>query len=279
MVKIIDGKKISDDIYRELEAEIVPHRGQIGLAVILVGDDPASATYVRNKEKACKRLGINFKLVRLPQSVSKEEVLESISRLNNDDSISGIIVQLPLPSHIDEFEITKSVLPIKDVDGLHPENLGSLLKGKPNMVPCTPLGIIELLRREDIDIKGKKVVIVGRSNLVGKPLFHLLLSMDATVTICHSKTKDLKKETSQADILVVAVGVPGLIKKDMVKPGAVVIDVGINKVDNKLVGDVDFEGVKEIASYITPVPGGVGPMTVAMLMNNVLKAYKVRNNL
>jgi len=279
MVKIIDGKKISDDIYRELEAEIVPHRGQIGLAVILVGDDPASATYVRNKEKACKRLGINFKLVRLPQFVSKEEVLESISRLNNDDSISGIIVQLPLPSHIDEFEITKSVLPIKDVDGLHPENLGSLLKGKPNMVPCTPLGIIELLRREDIDIKGKKVVIVGRSNLVGKPLFHLLLSMDATVTICHSKTKDLKKETSQADILVVAVGVPGLIKKDMVKPGAVVIDVGINKVDNKLVGDVDFEGVKEIASYITPVPGGVGPMTVAMLMNNVLKAYKVRNNL
>jgi len=279
MVKIIDGKKISDDIYRELEAEIVPHRGQIGLAVILVGDDPASATYVRNKEKACKRLGINFKLVRLPQSVSKEEVLESISRLNNDDSISGIIVQLPLPSHIDEFEITKSVLPIKDVDGLHPENLGSLLKGKPNMVPCTPLGIIELLRREEIDIKGKKVVIVGRSNLVGKPLFHLLLSMDATVTICHSKTKDLKKETSQADILVVAVGVPGLIKKDMVKPGAVVIDVGINKVDNKLVGDVDFEGVKEIASYITPVPGGVGPMTVAMLMNNVLKAYKVRNNL
>ena len=279
MVKIIDGKKISDDIYRELEAEIVPHRGQIGLAVILVGDDPASATYVRNKEKACKRLGINFKLVRLPQSVSKEEVLESISRLNNDDSISGIIVQLPLPSHIDEFEITKSVLPIKDVDGLHPENLGSLLKGKPNMVPCTPSGIIELLRREEIDIKGKKVVIVGRSNLVGKPLFHLLLSMDATVTICHSKTKDLKKETSQADILVVAVGVPGLIKKDMVKPGAVVIDVGINKVDNKLVGDVDFEGVKEIASYITPVPGGVGPMTVAMLMNNVLKAYKVRNNL
>jgi methylenetetrahydrofolate dehydrogenase (NADP+)/methenyltetrahydrofolate cyclohydrolase len=279
MVKIIDGKKISDDIYRELEAEIVPHRGQIGLAVILVGDDPASATYVRNKEKACKRLGINFKLVRLPQSVSKEEVLESISRLNNDDSISGIIVQLPLPSHIDEFEITKSVLPIKDVDGLHPENLGSLLKGKPNMVPCTPLGIIELLRREEIDIKGKKVVIVGRSNLVGKPLFHLLLSMDATVTICHSKTKDLKKETSQADILVVAVGVPGLIKKDMVKPGAVVIDVGINKIDNKLVGDVDFEGVKEIASYITPVPGGVGPMTVAMLMNNVLKAYKVRNNL
>lgn len=279
MVKIIDGKKISDDIYRELEAEIVPHRGQIGLAVILVGDDPASATYVRNKEKACKRLGINFKLVRLPQFVSKEEVLESISRLNNDDSISGIIVQLPLPSHIDEFEITKSVLPIKDVDGLHPENLGSLLKGKPNMVPCTPSGIIELLRREEIDIKGKKVVIVGRSNLVGKPLFHLLLSMDATVTICHSKTKDLKKETSQADILVVAVGVPGLIKKDMVKPGAVVIDVGINKVDNKLVGDVDFEGVKEIASYITPVPGGVGPMTVAMLMNNVLKAYKVRNNL
>jgi len=279
MVKIIDGKKISDDIYRELEAEIVPHRGQIGLAVILVGDDPASATYVRNKEKACKRLGINFKLVRLPQFVSKEEVLKSISRLNNDDSISGIIVQLPLPSHIDEFEITKSVLPIKDVDGLHPENLGSLLKGKPNMVPCTPSGIIELLRREEIDIKGKKVVIVGRSNLVGKPLFHLLLSMDATVTICHSKTKDLKKETSQADILVVAVGVPGLIKKDMVKPGAVVIDVGINKIDNKLVGDVDFEGVKEIASYITPVPGGVGPMTVAMLMNNVLKAYKVRNNL
>ncbi|MGB9682001.1 MAG: bifunctional methylenetetrahydrofolate dehydrogenase/methenyltetrahydrofolate cyclohydrolase FolD [bacterium] len=279
MARIIEGKRISEEIYRELEAEIAPHRGRIGLAVILVGDDPASATYVRNKEKACKRLGIDFTLVRFPESATKEEVLKSILQLNEDNRISGIIVQLPLPEHMDEIEITRSVLPIKDVDGLHPENLGNLLSGKPTIVPCTPLGIVELIRRENIEVRGKKAVIVGRSNLVGKPLFHLLLSMDATVTVCHSKTKDLKEETSQADILVVAVGVPRLIKKDMVKPGAVVIDVGINKVENKLVGDVDFEEVEEIASYITPVPGGVGLMTVAMLMSNVLKAYKMRNNL
>jgi methylenetetrahydrofolate dehydrogenase (NADP+)/methenyltetrahydrofolate cyclohydrolase len=279
MSEIIDGKKIAEDIYRELETEIIPYRGKIGLAVILAGDDPASATYVRNKEKACKRLGIKFTLAKFPNSVSRGEILESISLLNEDDSISGIIVQLPLPKQIDEFEVTKSILPTKDVDGLHPENLGNLLMGRPNIVPCTPLGVIELLKRENIEVRGKKTVIVGRSNLVGKPLFHLLLSMDATVTVCHSKTKDLKEETSQADILVVATGVPKLIKRDMVKLGAVVIDVGINRVDNKLVGDVDFEEVESVASYITPVPGGVGPMTVAMLMKNVFTAYMRKNNL
>jgi len=279
MAKIIDGKRIAEDIYKELETEIMPYKGKIGLAVVLVGDDPASATYVRNKERACKRLGINFILSKFPDSVSREEILGNISHLNEDDRIMGIIVQLPLPKHIDGFEITKSILPIKDVDGLHPENLGRLLSGRPNIIPCTPLGIVELLKRENIEIKGKKAVIVGRSNLVGKPLFHLLLSMDATVTVCHSKTKNLKEETSQADILAVAVGVPRLIKRNMVKQRAVVIDVGINKVDNKLVGDVDFEEVLEVASSITPVPGGVGPITVAMLMKNVFKAYRMQNGL
>jgi len=276
MAKIIDGKKIAEDIYKELKEEVSNLKEKPGLAVVLVGDDPASIVYVRNKEKACKKLGLNYRLLKFPQSVDKKELISSIEALNNDKEINGIIVQMPLPEHLDPFEVVSVIDPLKDVDGLHPDNLGRLLSGKPRIIPCTPLGVIELLKRENIEIRGKSAVIVGRSNLVGKPLFHLLLSLDATVTVCHSKTVDLKKETSRADILVCAVGVPRLITADMVKDRAIVIDVGINRVDDKLVGDVDFENVSKIAEAITPVPGGVGPMTVAMLMKNVITAYKLQ---
>ncbi|MCX7796566.1 MAG: bifunctional methylenetetrahydrofolate dehydrogenase/methenyltetrahydrofolate cyclohydrolase FolD [bacterium] len=276
MAKIIDGKGIADKIYEELKEEVGTLKDKPGLAVILVGDDPASIVYVRNKERACKRLGLNYKLLRFPQSIDRDELISNIRALNKDERVNGIIVQMPLPKHLDPFDIVSNIDPLKDVDGLHPDNLGMLLSGKPRIIPCTPFGIIELLKRENIDIKGKNAVIVGRSNLVGKPLFHLLLSLDATVTVCHSKTSDLKGETHRADILVCAVGVPRLITADMVKEGAIVIDVGINRVDDKLVGDVDFEEVKNIAGAITPVPGGVGPMTVAMLMKNVITAYRLQ---
>ena len=276
MTRIIDGKKIAEDIYTELKEEVKNLEDKPGLAVVLVGDDPASLVYVRNKERVCKRLGLNYRLMRFPQSADKNEILSTIESLNSDKEINGIIVQIPLPEHLDPFEVVSAIDPLKDVDGLHPDNLGRLLSGKPRIIPCTPLGVIELLKRENIDIRGKNAVIVGRSNLVGKPLFHLLLSLDATVTVCHSKTRDLKEETSRADILVCAVGVPKLISADMVKEGATVIDVGINRIGDRLVGDVDFENIMGIASAITPVPGGVGPMTVAMLMKNVITAYKLQ---
>lgn len=276
MTRIIDGKKIAEDIYTELKEEVKNLEDKPGLAVVLVGDDPASLVYVRNKERICKRLGLNYRLMRFPQSADKNEILSTIESLNSDKEINGIIVQIPLPEHLDPFEVVSAIDPLKDVDGLHPDNLGRLLSGKPRIIPCTPLGVIELLKRENIDIRGKNAVIVGRGNLVGKPLFHLLLSLDATVTVCHSKTRDLKEETSRADILVCAVGVPKLISADMVKEGATVIDVGINRVGDRLVGDVDFENIMGIASAITPVPGGVGPMTVAMLMKNVITAYKLQ---
>jgi len=276
MTRIIDGKKMAEDIYTELKEEVKNLEDKPGLAVILVGDDPASLVYVRNKERACKRLGLNYRLMRFPQSADKNEILSTIESLNSDKEVNGIIVQMPLPEHLEPFEIVSAIDPLKDVDGLHPDNLGRLLSGKPRIIPCTPLGVIELLKRENIDIRGKNAVIVGRSNLVGKPLFHLLLSLDATVTVCHSKTTDLKEETSRADILVCAAGVPKLITADMVKKGATVIDVGINRVGDRLVGDVDFENIVGIASAITPVPGGVGPMTVAMLMKNVITAYKLQ---
>ena len=276
MTRIIDGKKMAEDIYTELKEEVKNLEDKPGLAVILVGDDPASLVYVRNKERACKRLGLNYRLMRFPQSADKNEILSTIESLNSDKEVNGIIVQMPLPEHLEPFEIVSAIDPLKDVDGLHPDNLGRLLSGKPRIIPCTPLGVIELLRRENIDIRGKNAVIVGRSNLVRRPLFHLLLSLDATVTVCHSKTTDLKEETSRADILVCAAGVPKLISADMVKEGATVIDVGINRVGDRLVGDVDFENIVGIASAITPVPGGVGPMTVAMLMKNVITAYKLQ---
>lgn len=276
MIKIIDGKSIAEDIYKELREEINNLPEKPGLAVILVGEDPASIVYVKNKEKACKRLGLNFKLINLPSNISSEEVKSTLEGLNMDNSINGIIVQLPIPKHLDPFEVTSLINPLKDVDGLHPDNIGRLVSGNPRLIPCTPLGIIELIKREGIEVRGKKAVIVGRSNLVGKPMLHLLLSLDATVTICHSKTIDLKEETSRADILVAAVGKPKFITQDMVKEGAVVIDVGINRVEDRLVGDVDFEGVVDKASAITPVPGGVGPMTVAMLIKNLVTAYRIQ---
>ncbi|HON72868.1 MAG TPA: bifunctional methylenetetrahydrofolate dehydrogenase/methenyltetrahydrofolate cyclohydrolase FolD [bacterium] len=278
MTRMIDGKSIAEDIYKELKEEVDRLGDKPGLAVVLVGDDPASLVYVRNKERACKRLNLSYRLVKFQSSVSREELKSSIEELNMDKSINGIIVQLPVPEHLDSFEIISSVDPLKDVDGLHPDNMGRLVSGRPRLIPCTPLGIVELIKREGIDVRGKRAVIVGRSNLVGKPLIHLLLSLDATVTVCHSKTTDLKRETSEGDILVVAVGKPRFITKDMVKEGAVVIDVGINRVENKLVGDVDFEEVASITSLITPVPGGVGPMTVAMLMKNLIAAYNIQSN-
>lgn len=277
MAKIIDGKSIAEEIYKELRREIDNLPEKPGLAVILVGEDPASIVYVRNKERACKKLGLNFKFINLPSNISKEELKSILKELNVDNSINGIIVQLPIPKHLDPFEITSLINPLKDVDGLHPDNIGRLVSNNPRLIPCTPLGIVELIKREGIDVRGKRAVIVGRSNLVGKPMLHLLLSLDATVTICHSKTLDLKEETSRADILIVAVGRPKFITRDMVKEGAVVIDVGINRVDDRLVGDVDFEGVFDKASIVTPVPGGVGPMTVAMLMKNLITAYKIQN--
>lgn len=244
---------------------------------MLVGNDPASETYVRSKERKARELGIFSQVFRRDAGISKEELLELIQELNEDRRIDGILVQLPLPSHIDEKEIIEAIDPGKDVDGFHPVNTGRLFnsqKDLPRFEPCTPMGIMELLEREGIEVEGKKAVVVGRSNIVGKPVACLLLEKNATVTICHSRTRDLARETVTADILVVAVGKPGFIDGSMVKDGVVAIDVGINRVDGKLVGDLDFPSVEKKSSYITPVPGGVGPMTIAMLMKNTIKARR-----
>ncbi|NLO89656.1 MAG: bifunctional methylenetetrahydrofolate dehydrogenase/methenyltetrahydrofolate cyclohydrolase FolD [Clostridia bacterium] len=273
---IIDGKEIAGELRNEIkervrvlkEKNIIP-----GLSVILVGDDPASQVYVRNKEKACEELGIRSKTFRLPQETRQAEVIELIKKLNDDPEIHGILVQLPVPKQINPDAIIEAIYPAKDVDGLHPVNMGRLIRGQECLKPCTPHGCMVMIKRTGIDIKGKKAVVVGRSNIVGKPVSIMLLQENATVTVCHSKTVNLDKETREADILVVAVGRPEFIKGDMVKPGAVVIDVGINRLDNgKLVGDVDFESVSKIAGWITPVPGGVGPMTITMLMHNTVEA-------
>lgn len=280
MARIIDGKGIAEDIHRELKEEvaILAKEGRApGLAVVLVGNDPASETYVRSKERKARELGIFSQVFRRDAGISKEELLELIQELNEDRSIDGILVQLPLPSHIDEKEIIEAIDPGKDVDGFHPVNTGRLFnsqKDLPRFEPCTPMGIMELLEREGIEVEGKKAVVVGRSNIVGKPVACLLLEKNATVTICHSRTRDLARETVTADILVVAVGKPGFIDGSMVKDGVVAIDVGINRVDGKLVGDLDFPSVEKKSSYITPVPGGVGPMTIAMLMKNTIKARR-----
>ena len=238
-----------------------------------MGDDPASTVYVRNKERACKEVGINSTVHRLPAETTREELLGLIERLNNDTAVHGILVQLPLPSHLDEDEVINAISPKKDVDGFHPINAGKLLIGDDDaFVACTPAGVLELVKRTEVPIKGQNVVIVGRSNIVGKPAAVLFLREHATVTVCHSRTKDVAEECRRADILIAAVGRPEMIKKDWVKPGAVVIDVGINRVDGKLVGDVDFENVKEVAGAITPVPGGVGPMTIAMLLRATVES-------
>ncbi len=279
MSKIIDGKVISSRLREEIAREVEQLKKAVGrppgLSVILVGEDPASQIYVRNKEKTAKELGFKSEVIRFPDTISENDLLRKIEELNNDQSVDGILVQLPLPEHIDEFKVTLTIAPEKDVDGFHPVNMGRLLIGKPYLVPCTPLGIIKMLDYEGIEIEGKKAVIIGRSNIVGKPVAILLLQRNATVTICHSRTRNLPDIVREADILVAAVGKAKFVKGDWIKEGAVVIDVGINRDENgKLVGDVDFEEAQKKASHITPVPGGVGPMTITMLMYNTLQAFK-----
>jgi len=276
---IIDGKKVSSDIKAELADEVAELKKTgiaPGLTVVLVGDDPASHVYVKNKEKACELIGIRSVKHQLLASTSQEELLALVNDLNNDDTVDGILVQLPLPEQIDEHAVLLAIDPAKDVDGFHPINVGQLMIGESIFESCTPSGVVELLKRYDIEISGSHAVIVGRSNIVGKPAAMLLLHNNATVEICHSRTKDLAAETRRADILVAAIGRPRFITADMVKPGAAVIDVGMNRTDEGLCGDVDFEDVKEVASAITPVPGGVGPMTIAILMRNTVAAAKAR---
>ncbi|MEI6847505.1 MAG: bifunctional methylenetetrahydrofolate dehydrogenase/methenyltetrahydrofolate cyclohydrolase FolD [Chlorobiaceae bacterium] len=293
---IIDGKQVSINLKNELKIEVETHKsatGKIpGLTVIIVGQDPASQVYVRNKAKTCKEIGMLSSVIEMPESTTQENLIDTIKKLNNDPNVHGILVQQPLPKQIDEFAVTIAIDPAKDVDGFHPENLGRLVMGHLDkcFVSCTPYGIIELLKRYNIETKGKHCVVLGRSNIVGKPMANLMLQkLDATnctVTICHSATKDIPFYTKQADILIAAIGKAGFITANMVKPGAVVIDVGINRIEDpatksgfRLVGDVDYEGVSAIASAITPVPGGVGPMTIAMLLKNTLHSFQRINGL
>ncbi|WP_033166433.1 bifunctional methylenetetrahydrofolate dehydrogenase/methenyltetrahydrofolate cyclohydrolase FolD [Clostridium sp. KNHs205] len=278
MNKIIDGKMISEQIKNEVKEETARLKEQgvtVTLAVVQVGSDPASGVYVKNKKKACEYVGFESLSYELKEDTTQEELLALIGELNEKKEVNGILVQLPLPEHINEDVIIKAITPAKDVDGFHPENVGYLSTGQKGFVSCTPAGVIELLKRSGISISGKECVIIGRSNIVGKPMAALLLREDATVTICHSRTQDLKAVTKRADILVAALGKPKFITKDYVKEGAVIIDVGIHRgADNKLCGDVDFEDVIDHISAITPVPGGVGPMTIAMLMRNCLESAK-----
>jgi methylenetetrahydrofolate dehydrogenase (NADP+)/methenyltetrahydrofolate cyclohydrolase len=276
--QIIAGKQISDMIREEIQKEAADLREKgivPGLAVVLVGEDPASKVYVGSKEKACQQLGFHSEVHRLEESTSEEQLLALIDQLNNDDKINGILVQLPLPKHINEKAVIDAIHVDKDVDGFHPESVGNLVIGDDSLLPCTPAGVIELIKRSSGDIAGKHAVVIGRSNIVGKPVAMLLLRENATVTICHSRTANMEELAKQADILVVAIGKAKAIDSKYVKPGAVVIDVGINRLpDGKLAGDVDYEDCLETAGFITPVPGGVGPMTITMLMNNTITAAK-----
>lgn len=276
MADLIDGKVISKQIKDELKEKVAALKKEgieICLAVIQVGNDTASTVYVGNKKKACEYVGINSVSYELPEETTEEELISLIDRLNSDSAINGILVQLPLPKHIDEDTVIKRISPDKDVDGFHPESVGRLSIGQRGFVSCTPAGIIELLKRSDIEIEGNECVVIGRSNIVGKPMAMLLLRENATVTVCHSRTKNLKEICKRADILVVAIGKPKMIDASYVKEGAAVIDVGIHRNENnKLCGDVDFDSVSKVAGKITPVPGGVGPMTIAMLMNNCVEA-------
>lgn len=273
-MKKIDGKKLRDEIISELKTEVKHYMIKPCLAVIQIGDDPASNTYIKSKAKACEEIGMYFKHIKFNEEVKEIEVINKILELNNDEYVHGILLQLPIPEKFNPDKLINYIARNKDVDGLTDINLGKLYNNKPCLISCTPQGIMKLLENEKIELEGKNVTIVGRSNLVGKPLIGLMLNKNATVTICHSKTENLSKHTKNADILIVAVGKKHFIKENMVKEGAIVIDVGINKEDNKLYGDVDFDAVKNKASLITPVPGGVGPMTVAMLMKNVITAYQ-----
>lgn len=280
MGELIDGRKVSEDTRKIITENVSRLKNESGitpgLAAVLVGDNPASEIYVRNKRKACEKVGIYSEEHRLSGDTSEQELLDLVDKLNNDDNIHGILVQLPLPDQIDDRKVLRAVTPSKDVDGFHPENVGLLVAGNPRFISCTPYGIMKMLEYYNVDIKGKEAVIVGRSNIVGKPVSMLLLHSHATITICHSRTRDLGEVTRRADILVAAIGRANMITEDMVKDGAVVIDVGINrKDDGKLTGDVDFEKVKEKASFITPVPGGVGPMTITMLLWNTFESARM----
>ena len=280
---IIDGKKISESILSDLKQEVLELKSKHitpCLAVVMVGDNPASKTYVRNKHLACQKVGIVSKEFLLPSTVSQKEVLDIIQQLNLDATISGILVQLPLPKHLDEKIICESISPLKDVDAFTSSNVGKLVQGTAKLLPCTPAGIIALFEHENINLGGKHCTIIGRSDIVGKPVSIMLLQKDATVTICHSKTKNIKESCLNSDVMVSAVGKASFISEDMIKRGGIVIDVGINRnAQGHLCGDVDFERVSPKCSYITPVPGGVGPMTVAMLMKNTVTATKIQNNL
>ena len=277
---IMSGKLLSDELNEEMKVEVIKlkEKGLVpGLAVVLIGEDAASQTYVKNKEKRAKKLGIHSVVERYSESISEVELLRVINRLNKDDHFHGILVQLPLPKHIDSTKVLDAINPEKDVDGFHPINMGKLFIGQPDRIPCTPYGIMKLLQRYDIDAAGKNAVIIGRSNIVGKPMAQLLLMKNATVTIAHSKTKDLAALARTADILVVAVGRGHMITKEFVKPGAVVIDVGMNRDENgKLIGDVKSDEVQEVAGFLTPVPKGVGPMTITMLMYQTIESAKAR---
>jgi len=279
MAQLIDGKLISTQIKEELKDKVAKYKEEgteICLAVIQVGNDPASSVYVGNKKKACEYIGVKSLAYELEETTTENELLDLIDKLNKDDAVNGILVQLPLPKHIDEDKVIQAITPKKDVDGFHPQNVGALCIGQKGYVSCTPAGIVQLLKRSNIEIAGKECVIIGRSNIVGKPMSLLMLRENATVTVTHSKTKDLKEVCKRADILIVAIGRPKMITDEYVKDGAVVIDVGIHRMENnKLCGDVDFELVEPKCSAITPVPGGVGPMTIAMLMNNCVESVEL----
>jgi len=275
---IIDGKKTAAELREELKKKVAElksiYNAVPGLTVILVGEDPASKIYVKNKEKFAKEIGMNSEVIRYPADTEEKVVLNKIKELNEDKKISGILVQLPLPKHIDKRKVIETILPGKDVDGFHPMNVGNLSSGYDSSIPCTPLGCYLLLKKVEKNLNGKHAVLIGRSNLNGKPMTQLLLKENCTVTITHSKTKDLKAECNRADIIIAAVGRPKLVKGDWVKKGAIVIDVGINKTDSGIVGDVDFDEVSKVAKAITPVPGGVGPMTIACLLSNTVECFK-----
>lgn len=279
---LLDGKALSAKIKEEVKVEvtqIVKEKNITpGLAVILVGNDAASATYVASKAKACKDAGIYSVVHEMPESITQEELLDTINMMNNNPKLDGILVQLPLPKHIDTTTVLEAINPLKDVDGFHPYNVGRMVSNLDSFLSATPFGVMRMFEEHNIEVSGKDVVVIGSSDIVGKPMASLLINKKATVTVCNSRTKDLKAHTSKADIVIIAVGVPYLLKEDMVKDGAIVIDVGINRLDTgKLVGDADFEGLKNKCSFLTPVPGGVGPMTIAMLLKNTIKASKLRD--
>ncbi len=278
MYNLIDGREMAKQTRIEIKKEIENLEGIPKLVVVLVGDDPASHVYVKNKEKFAERVNIASEVIRLPERTSEQDLLSVVEELNTDNTVNGILVQFPVPNHISQEKVMNTIAPQKDIDGLNQINIGKLVAGVEGLTPCTPTGVMHLIKGTGIQISGKNAVVVGRSLLVGKPIAMMLLKENATVTVCHSRTRDLKAEVSRADIVVAAVGIPNFITGDMIKQGAVVIDVGINSVDEKLVGDVEFDTAKEKASYITPVPGGVGPMTITMLLKNTLTAYKAQNN-